>query len=32
MMPLIIASAVFWIAAFLLFVAAYGPMLLLPRR
>ena len=32
MMPLIIGSAVFWIAAFLLFVAAYGPMLLLPRR
>jgi uncharacterized protein involved in response to NO len=31
-MPLIIGSAVFWVAAFLLFVAAYGPMLLLPRR
>ena len=31
-MPLIIGSAIFWIVAFLLFVAAYGPMLLLPRR
>jgi uncharacterized protein involved in response to NO len=31
-MPLIGVSAVFWTAAFLLFVTAYGPMLLLPRR
>jgi uncharacterized protein involved in response to NO len=27
MMPLIIASAILWIAAFLLFATAYGPML-----
>ena len=32
MMPLIIGSSVFWIAAFLSFAVAYGPMLLLPRR
>jgi uncharacterized protein involved in response to NO len=32
MMPLIILSAAFWIPAFLLFVTAYGSMLLLPRR
>src|SRR4051794_8874483 len=32
MMPLIIASAALWLAAFLLFVAVYGPILLLPQR
>jgi uncharacterized protein involved in response to NO len=32
MMPLIVASAVLWVGAFLIFVTAYGPMLLLPRR
>ncbi len=31
-MPLLVASAIFWIAAFGLFVAWYGPMLILPRR
>lgn len=32
MMKLLIFSAVLWIAAFLLFVTTYGPMLLLPRK
>lgn len=32
MMPLLIASACFWIAAFALFVVRYAPMLLLPRN
>ncbi len=31
-MPLLVASAVFWIAAFGLFVAWYGPMLILPKH
>jgi uncharacterized protein involved in response to NO len=31
-MPLLIASACLWIAAFGGFVLAYGPMLLLPRE
>jgi uncharacterized protein involved in response to NO len=31
-MPLLVVSAVFWIAASGGFVLAYGPMLLLPRR
>jgi uncharacterized protein involved in response to NO len=31
-MPLLVASASLWIAAFGLFVIGYGPMLLLPRR
>ncbi len=30
-MPLLVASAVLWTAGFLLFVAAYGPMLMAPR-
>jgi uncharacterized protein involved in response to NO len=31
-MPLLIASACLWIAAFGLFVVNYAPMLLLPRK
>jgi uncharacterized protein involved in response to NO len=31
-MPLLVASATLWIAAFACFVLAYAPMLLLPRR
>lgn len=31
-LPLLIAAACFWIAAFAVFVVSYGPMLLLPRR
>jgi uncharacterized protein involved in response to NO len=31
-MTLLIVSAGFWIAAFGLFVARYGPMLVLPRQ
>lgn len=31
-MPLLAASAILWIGAFLLFVGAYGPMLVRPRR
>jgi uncharacterized protein involved in response to NO len=31
-MPLLIASAILWIGAFVLFVSLYGPMLLLPVR
>jgi uncharacterized protein involved in response to NO len=31
-MPFLAASAILWIGAFMLFVIAYGPMALLPRR
>jgi uncharacterized protein involved in response to NO len=31
-MPLLVASAILWIGAFVLFVSLYGPMLLLPVR
>jgi uncharacterized protein involved in response to NO len=31
-MPLLVVSGTLWIGAFLLFVACYGPMLLLPRQ
>ncbi len=31
-MPLLIAAALLWIAAFILFIVQYGPMLCLPRE
>jgi len=31
-MSLLVASAILWIAAFVLFVIAYRPMVLFPRR
>ena len=31
-LPLLVAAGLLWSAAFLLFAAVYGPMLLVPRR